>query len=198
MNMKNLLILFAIILSINSFAQEPEDDDNFDSVTPIYFIDSVYIKYNITKVTVTTDLYTDAETIADMMYDNSTIRVATDEDLSMLLSDTIGRLFKSSKEFDKSKHENSIQDFLFNIANDSNTNVLYVRVISPCQPCFNSILSSIKEDKELVKQLSDHRLKSVYVNYYQTFKTQRYEFIVVIAKPWFRKKQVYIIYNDKP
>lgn len=196
--MRKLLLLFAVVLSINSFGQEPEDDDNFDSVIPTYFIDSVYIKYSFTNISFKTDLYTDAESIADMMYDNSTIRVATDEDLSMLLSDTIATLFNTSKKFSKNKHENSIQEFLLNVASDSNSNVLYVRVITPCQPCFNSILSSIKEDKELVKVLSEHKLKSVYVNYYQTFKTERYEFIVVIAKPWFRRKQIYIIYNDKP
>jgi hypothetical protein len=195
--MRKLLLLFAVILCINSFGQEPEDDDNFDSVIPTYFIDSVYIKYSFTNMTFKTDIYTDAETIADMMQDNGGIRVATDEDLSMLLSDTIATLFKTSKKFSKNKHENSIQEFLLNVASDSNSNVLYVRVISPCQPCFNSILSSINENKELVKVLSEHKLKSVYVNYYQTFKTQRYEFIVVIAKPWFRRKQIYIIYNEK-
>ena len=195
--MKKILSLFAILLSLTSFGQEPEDDDNFDSVKPIYFIDSVYIKYNITKATVSTDLIYDADMITDLIQEHGGIRVATDEDLSMLLSDTIATLFKATKKFNESKHKNSIQEFLYNIAVDSNTNVLYVRVISPCQPCFNSILTNILDDKDAVKMLTEHKLKSVYVNYYQTIKTERYEFIVIITKPWFKRKNIFIIYSQK-
>ena len=114
--MKNLLILFAIILSVNSFAQEPEDDDNFDSVTPIYFLDSIYIKYKITKLSIERSVYDDVDGIADMLYDNNEIRIATDEDLSMLLSDSIARLYKASKEFNSKRQLNNV----FNLTGTNN------------------------------------------------------------------------------
>jgi hypothetical protein len=195
--MKNLLILFAIILSVNSFAQEPEDDDNFDSVTPIYFLDSIYIKYKITKLSIERSVYDDVDGIADMLYDNNEIRIATDEDLSMLLSDSIARLYKASKEFNSKRQLNNVFNFIDNIAIDSNLNVLFIKVISPCQPCMNSIIDNIMSEKEMTKMLSNGKLKYVYVNYYQTTRNSRYEFIVITAKHWFRRKQIYTLYNEK-
>jgi hypothetical protein len=195
--MKKILLIFTIILSINSFGQEPEDNDNFDSVTPIYFIDSVYIKYKITKLSIDRKVYDNPDTIAGMLYENDGIRVATDEDLSMLLSDSIARLYKASKEFDSDRQLNNVFNFIDNIAIDSNLNVLFVKVISPCQPCMNSIIDNIMSEKEMTKMLSNGKLKYVYVNYYQTTRNSRYEFIVITAKHWFRRKQIYTLYNEK-
>jgi hypothetical protein len=42
--MKKIFYLLVLVLSVNSFAQEPEDDIDFDSVTPFYYMDSIYIK----------------------------------------------------------------------------------------------------------------------------------------------------------
>lgn len=190
-------MLFVIILSINSFGQEPEDDDNFDSVTPVYFIDSVYIKYKITKLSIDRKVYDNPDTIAGMLYENNGIRVAIDEDLSMLLSDSIAKLYKASKEFDSDRQLNNVYNFIDNIAIDSNLNVLFVKVISPCQPCMNSIITNIMSEKEMTKMLSNGKLKYVYVNYYQTTGNSRYEFIVITAKHWFRRKQIYTLYNEK-
>ena len=195
--MKNLLILFAIILSVNSFAQEPEDDIEFDSVTPFYYLDSIYLKYNITKHTMSRDIISDIDWMYDMLYENVEIRIATDEDLSMLLSDSIARLYKASKEFNSKKQLNNVFNFIDNIAIDSNLNVLFIKVISPCQPCMNSIIDNIMSEKEMTKMLSNGKLKYVYVNYYQTTRNSRYEFIVITAKHWFRRKQIYTLYNEK-
>lgn len=190
-------MLFVIILSINSFGQEPEDDDNFDSVTPVYFIDSVYIKYKITKLSIDRKVYDNPDTIAGMLYENNGIRVAIDEDLSMLLSDSIAKLYKASKEFDSDRQLNNVYNFIDNIAIDSNLNVLFVKVISPCQPCMNSIITNIMSEKEMTKMLSNGKLKYVYVNYYQTTRNGRYEFIVITAKHWFKRKRIYTLYNEK-
>lgn len=190
-------MLFVIILSMNSFGQEPEDDDNFDSVTPVYFIDSVYIKYKITKLSIDRKVYDNPDTIAGMLYENNGIRVAIDEDLSMLLSDSIAKLYKASKEFDSDRQLNNVYNFIDNIAIDSNLNVLFVKVISPCQPCMNSIITNIMSEKEMTKMLSNGKLKYVYVNYYQTTRNGRYEFIVITAKHWFKRKRIYTLYNEK-
>ena len=115
----------------------------------------------------------------------------------MLLSDSIARLYKASKEFDSDRQLNNVFNFIDNIAIDSNLNVLFVKVISPCQPCMNSIIDNIMSEKEMTKMLSNGKLKYVYVNYYQTTRNSRYEFIVITAKHWFRRKQIYTLYNEK-
>ena len=195
--MKNLLFLFAIILSANTFAQEPEDDTDFDSVQPFYFLDSIYIKYNITKFTMSRDIISDIDWMHDMLYENIDIRIASDEDLSMLLSDSISRLFHASQEFNDKKEMRAIYNFIDGIAIDSNLNVLYVRVMSTCQPCMNSIIDDILGDKDMVKLLTNGRLKYVYVNYFQTARYARNEFIVLTVKHWFKRKETYIVYNEK-
>jgi len=195
--MKNLLFLFAIILSANTFAQEPEDDTNFDSVQPFYFLDSIYIKYNITKRTISRDVISDIDWMSDMLYENVDIRIASDEDLSMLLSDSISRLFHASQEFNDKRGMRAIYNFIDGIAIDSNLNVLYVRVMSTCQPCMNSIIDDILGDKDMVTLLTNGRLKYVYVNYFQTARYARNEFIVLTVKHWFKRKETYIVYNEK-
>ena len=195
--MKNLLFLFAIILSANTFAQEPEDDTNFDSVQPFYFLDSIYIKYNITKRTISRDVISDIDWMSDMLYENVDIRIASDEDLSMLLSDSISRLFHASQEFNDKREMRAIYNFIDGIAIDSNLNVLYVRVMSTCQPCMNSIIDDILGDKDMVTLLTNGRLKYVYVNYFQTARYTRNEFIVLTVKHWFKRKETYIVYNEK-
>ena len=196
--MKKIFYLLVLVLSVNSFAQEPEDDIEFDSVTPFYYLDSIYLKYNITKHTMSRDIISDIDWMYDMLYENVEIRIATDEDLSMLLSDSISRLFHASQEFNSKRQLRTIYNFIDRTAIDSNLNVLYVRVMSPCQPCMNSIIESIMVETELTKFLSSHRLKYVYVNYFQTTRNSRYEFIVITAKHWFRRQQIYTLYNEKP
>ena len=196
--MKKIFYLLVLVLSVNSFAQEPEDDIEFDSVTPFYYLDSIYLKYNITKHTMSRDIISDIDWMYDMLYENVEIRIATDEDLSMLLSDSISRLFHASQEFNSKRQLRTIYNFIDRTAIDSNLNVLYVRVMSPCQPCMNSIIESIMVETELTKFLSSHRLKYVYVNYFQTTRNSRYEYIVITAKHWFRRKQIYTFYNEKP
>ena len=196
--MKKIFYLLVLVLSVNSFAQEPEDDIEFDSVTPFYYLDSIYLKYNITKHTMSRDIISDIDWMYDMLYENVEIRIATDEDLSMLLSDSIARLFHASQEFNSKRQLRTIYNFIDRTAIDSNLNVLYVRVMSPCQPCMNSIIESIMVETELTKFLSSHRLKYVYVNYFQTTRNSRYEFIVITAKHWFRRQQIYTLYNEKP
>jgi hypothetical protein len=196
--MKKIFYLLVLVLSVNSFAQEPEDDIEFDSVTPFYYLDSIYLKYNITKHTMSRDIISDIDWMYDMLYENVEIRIATDEDLSMLLSDSIARLFHASQEFNSKRQLRTIYNFIDRTAIDSNLNVLYVRVMSPCQPCMNSIIESIMVETELTKFLSSHRLKYVYVNYFQTTRNSRYEYIVITAKHWFRRQQIYTLYNEKP
>jgi len=195
--MKKLFYLFVLVLSVNSFAQEPEDDIEFDSVTPYYYMDSIYIKYYVTNMKIDRRIYDDVDAIADMLYDSTEIRIASDEDLSMLLSDSLAILYHASQEFNNKRHIRTIYNFIDGTAIDSNLNVLYVRVISPCQPCMNSILNNITSEVELVKMLTSHRLKYLYVNYYQTTRNSRYEFIVITAKHWFRRQQIYTLYNEK-
>lgn len=195
--MKNLLFLFAIILSLTSFAQEPEDDTDFDSVRPFYFLDSIYIKYNITKFTMSRDIISDIDWMHDMLYENIDIRIASDEDLSMLLSDSIAKLYHATQKFNSARHVNTIYNFIDGTAIDSNLNVLYVRVMSTCQPCMNSIIDDILGDKDMVKLLTNGRLKYVYVNYFQTARYTRNEFIVLTVKHWFKRKETYIVYNEK-
>ena len=196
--MKKIFYLLVLVLSVNSFAQEPEDDIDFDSVTPFYYMDSIYIKYYVTNMKIDRRIYDDVDAIADMLYDSTEIRIASDEDLSMILSDSLAILYHASHEFNNKRHIRTIYNFIDGTAIDSNLNVLYVRVISPCQPCMNSILNSITSEVELVKILTSHRLKYLYVNYYQTTRNSRYEFIVITAKHWFRRQQIYTLYNEKP
>lgn len=195
--MKKLLLLLTLILSLISFAQEPEDDTDFDSVRPFYFLDSIYIKYNITNHTISRDIISDIDWMSDMLYENVDIRIASDEDLSMLLSDSISRLFHASQEFNDKRELRAIYNFIDGIAIDSNLNVLYVRVMSTCQPCMNSIIDDILGDKDMVKLLTNGRLKYVYVNYFQTARYARNEFIVLTVKHWFKRKETYIVYNEK-
>jgi len=195
--MKNLLLLFAIILSVNSFAQEPEDDIEFDSVTPYYFLDSIYIKYKVTNGKFGRDIYYDEETIADMLYDSTEIRITSDEDLSMLLTDSIARLYHSKQEFSYKKQIRAIYNFIDGTAIDSNLHVLYVRVISPCQPCMNSLIEYIQSEDEVIKLISKGKLKYIYVNYYQTIRNSRYEFVVITTKHWFKRRKTYTLYNEK-
>jgi hypothetical protein len=195
--MKNLLLLFAIILSVNSFAQEPEDDIEFDSVTPYYFLDSIYIKYKVTNGKFGRDIYYDEETIATLLNDSTEIRITSDEDLSMLLTDSIARLYHSKQEFSYKKQIRAIYNFIDNTAIDSNLHVLYVRVISPCQPCMNSLIEYIQSEDEVIKLISKGKLKYIYVNYYQTIRNSRYEFVVITAKHWFRRRETYTLYNEK-
>lgn len=190
--MKKLLFLFALILSANTFAQED------DSVRTYYFIDSIYLKYYMVNNKIDRKIYYDDSEIADMLYDSTEIRIASDEDLSMLLSDSIAREYHASQEFNNKRHLRSIYDFIDRTAIDSNLHVLYVRVISTCQPCMNSIIDNIKGEEQITKFLSSHRLKYLYVNYFQTTRNSRYEYIVITAKHWFRRKQTFILYNEKP
>lgn len=194
--MKTILTTILVILTTLSFSQV-EDDTDFDSVTPIYFLDSIYLKYNITKHTMSRDIISDIDWMSDMLYENVDIRIATDEDLSMLLSDSIARLFNASQEFNSKRQLITIYNFIDRTAIDSSLNVLYVRVMSPCQPCMNSIIENIMAETEFTKFLSSHRLKYVYVNYFQTTRNSRYEYIVITAKHWFRRKQIYTFYNEK-
>lgn len=195
--MKRLLLLFAIVLSVNCFAQEPEDNIDFDSVTPFYYLDSIYLKYKMTNGKLSRDVYYDESDIASFLNDSTEIRIASDEDLSMLLTDSISNLYHARKKFNTKRHIRTIYNFIDGTAIDSNLNVLYVRVISPCQPCMNSILNNITSEVELVKLLTSHKLKYIYVNYYQTTRNSRYEFIVITAKHWFRRQQIYTLYNEK-
>lgn len=195
--MKKILLIFTIILSVNSFAQEPEDDDNFDSVTPVYLIDSVYIKYTIKNAVILRDKFYDPDIIVDMARENRTIRIATDDDMSMLLSDTISKLYHASKKYDKKKHNKTIVEFLDNTAMDSSANVLFVRVLSPCEPCMSSILKNILSDNDVTSGLSNRKFKYIYVNYYQTRMNKRNEYIVITFKPWFKRREIYTIYNEK-
>lgn len=194
--MKTILTTLLVLLTTISFSQV-EDDTDFDSVTPIYFLDSIYLKYNVTKTNISRDIIYDDDLIADMLYDSTEIRIATDEDLSMLLSDSIARLFHASQEFNSKRQLITIYNFIDRTAIDSSLNVLYVRVMSPCQPCMNSIIENIMAETEFTKFLSSHRLKYVYVNYFQTTRNSRYEYIVITAKHWFRRKQIYTFYNEK-
>jgi len=194
---KITLILLTIILSVYSFGQEPEDNDNFDSVTPVYFIDSVYIKYTIKNAVILRDKYYDPDMIVDMAQEYPTIRIATDDDMSMLLSDTISKVYHASKKYSKKKHNKTIIEFLDNTAIDSNANVLFVRVLSPCEPCMSSILKNILSDNDVTSGLMNRKLKYIYVNYYQTTMNKRNEFIVITFKPWFKRREIYTIYNEK-
>jgi hypothetical protein len=194
--MKKILTAVLVLLTTISFSQV-EDDTDFDSVKPIYFLDSIYLKYNITKHTMSRDIISDIDWMSDMLYENVDIRIATDEDLSMLLSDSIARLFNASQEFNSKRQLRTIYNFIDRTAIDSSLNVLYVRVMSPCQPCMNSIIENIMAETEFTKFLSSHRLKYVYVNYFQTTRNSRYEYIVITAKHWFRRKQIYTFYNEK-
>ena len=194
--MKTILTAVLVLLTTISLSQV-EDDTDFDSVTPIYFLDSIYLKYNVTKTNISRDIIYDDDLIADMLYDSTEIRIATDEDLSMLLSDSIARLFNASQEFNSKRQLITIYNFIDRTAIDSSLNVLYVRVMSPCQPCMNSIIENIMAETEFTKFLSSHRLKYVYVNYFQTTRNSRYEYIVITAKHWFRRKQIYTFYNEK-
>lgn len=191
--MKNLLLLFALILSLNSFAQESEDDSN----ELFYLMDSIYIKYNITKTYITTKTYYDEEVIADMLSEGTSIRIATDEELSTLLSDSISTLYHATQKFNHKKHIRTIYNFIDDTAIDSNLNVLYVRVSAPCVQCMNSILDNMQCEDEIATLLTDGKLKYVYVNYYQTTRNNRYEYIVITFKHWFRLKKTYILYNEK-
>ncbi len=193
--MKNLLFLFALILSANTFAQ---DDEESDTLRPVYYLDSIYLEYNITKTTISRNIYDDVDGMRDMLYKDIEIRIATDEDLNMLLSDSIARFYHASKEFNNKRLLKTIYNFIDNKAIDSNLNVLYVRVMSPCQPCMNSIIDNIKSEQEIIKMLTKGKLKYVYVNYFQTTRKSRYEFIVITAKHWFKRKETYILYNEKP
>jgi hypothetical protein len=61
----------------------------------------------------------------------------------------------------------------------------------------NSIIDDILGDKDMVKLLTNGRLKYVYVNYFQTARYARNEFIVLTVKHWFKRKETYIVYNEK-
>lgn len=195
---KLLLLLLTIILSSNSFAQEPEDDIDFDSVTPYYLLDSIYLKYKVTNGKFGRDVYYEEKEIATLLNDSTEIRIASDEDLSMLLTDSIARLYHASKEFNIKKQIRTIYNFIDGTAIDSNLNVMYVRVMSPCQPCMNSLIEYIASEDEVTKLISKGKLKYIYVNYFQTTRNSRYEFIVITAKHWFRKRETYTLYNEKP
>jgi len=191
---KLLLVLLAIILSVNSFAQEPEDDIDSES---FYYLDSIYLKYKVTNGKFGRDVYYEEYEIANLLNDSTEIRIASDEDLSMLLTDSIAKLYHPTKKFNDKKHIRTIYNFIDATAIDSNLNVMYVRLISPCQPCMNSLIKYIASEVEVTKLISKGKLKYIYVNYFQTTRNSRYEYIVISAKHWFRKKEVYTIYNEK-
>lgn len=195
--MKKIFYLLVLVLSVNSFAQEPEDNIDFDSVTPFYYLDSIYLKYKVTNGKLGRDVYYDEGDIASFLNDSTEIRIASDEDLSMLLTDSISNLYHARKKFNTKRHIRTIYNFIDRTAIDSNLNVLYVRVISPCQPCMNSIIENIVGEDEMMKLITKHKLKYIYVNYYQTTRNGRYEYIVITAKHWFRRQETFTLYNEK-
>ena len=194
--MKFLLMLFTIFLSVNTFAQESEDDDNFDSVRPVYYLDSVYLEYVVKYNMVNIKAYRDIESMNDMLYEGFHIKVLSDEDISMQLSDTVSKLYKTSKPYKYNKQVKSMSEFFQTMAVDSNLNIFYVKVLAPCEPCKQSILDYLISDIDLITVLKEHKLKYLYINYYQTYRKKNSEFIVITYKHWFRRKVMLIIYNE--
>ena len=113
------------------------------------------------------------------------------------MTDSISNLYHARKKFNTKRHIRTIYNFIDRTAIDSNLNVLYVRVISPCQPCMNSIIENIVGEDEMMKLITKHKLKYIYVNYYQTTRNGRYEYIVITAKHWFRRQETFTLYNEK-
>ena len=193
--MKSLLLnLLIICLSINSFSQNSEDE-NLASINEVYFLDSCYVKYDIDKSIIRRTTYeTDYN---DMLIKNIHVTVMTDEYLSSLLTDSIAKFYHVKQKFKQKKQLKSIYSFLDDIAIDSSLNVLFYRVESPCEPCRTSILENTLSDKDVVNFLYDGKIKYVYVNYYQTIRNKRFEFLVITVKFWFKKEKNYTLYSEK-
>jgi hypothetical protein len=190
--MKMLLLLFALILSANTFAQDDEED--FDSINPTYYLDSTYIKYKIKDKVFSRS--TQVPTIEMLEY-NEYIRFTTDEDLSYMISDSLSIQYHAKQITNTKKLRRSMWGFVDRVALDSIADILFVRVISPCQPCMNSIIDEINTSKELVAEMSNKNLKYVRVTYAQTFGSELWEFIFVDVKIRFKRVQRFNIYGKK-
>jgi hypothetical protein len=131
----------------------------------VTYIDSIYFKYEkygnkFIKSKVEPDEYLSSYTFH--------LRIATDETINKFLTDTLNTIYNAKYRSIKSKRINKTLGVMNDgIALDSNSNVLYVRVISPRCKCYNSLLDMVIGDEEVTSLLSDKKFKWVISNYVQ-------------------------------
>lgn len=190
--MKMLLFLFAIILSANTFAQDDEED--FDSINPTYYLDSTYIKYKIKDKVFSRATYTP---IIELLQETDYIRLTTDEDLSLMISDSLTRQYGFTQSAKSKNIRKSLLGYVDRIAVDSNTNILFVMVLSPCQPCMNSIIDEINTTTELVASMKQKHIKYIRVNYVQTMGVDFNDFIFIDIKVRFKRIERFNIYSKR-
>lgn len=189
--MKALLALFAI-LSLNVVFSQ--DDESHDTLYPIYYLDSTYLKYKFSGNIFTCESLRPTE---DLLYENNYIRVATDEDISFLITDSLNVQYGSNRVIKINSIRKTLYKYLDKIAIDSNANILFVRVVSTCQPCTNSIINEINNNKNIILEMKHKHFKYVNVNYIQTTGDTRMEFIIVKVKIKFKKSSTFVIYGEK-
>jgi hypothetical protein len=177
--MKNIVLLLLISLSV--LGQK------------ITYVDSVYFKYTKKNG----DLYTiqKIEPYEELLMSEPYLRMATNENLNKFLSDSLKKLFKiNGRKISKKKLGVELESVRDLIALDSNSNVLFVRVISEHCECSKNLIKLIVEDEELYGLLSDKKCKSVKVNYVQLTDYERHDIIIVTIGLKRRYKEVFYIH----
>lgn len=178
-NMRKIktLLLF-LVISTNLFGQNIE------------YIDSVFIKHTYKGVIITQYL-TPTE---DVLVGNY-MRIATDESMNQIISDSLTYKFSKRKAVNPEKLSDNLYSYIDNLTIDSTRNALLIKIKQDsCDYCVNSIIKEIIEYDDIMGVIKTNRLKAIYVNYFQI--SDGWSFTTVTVKRTFSLPNSFILYLE--
>jgi hypothetical protein len=179
-NIKTLLIF--LVISTSLFAQKTE------------YVDSVFIMNTFKSKIVITEYLEPTQDLLDSDY----LKIATDESMNLVISDSLTSRFIKPKHIKEKKLSNNTLSIIESAGIDSTSNVLLIKVhMDGCVTCVNSIIDAILDYNDVYEFINDKRNKSIYVTYYQLVGELRWEFITVTVSRRFGFPYSYTLYSEK-
>lgn len=177
-NMRKFITLLLLVVSTSLFGQKFE------------YIDSVFIKHTYKGVIITQYLTpTEDVLVGDYM------RIATDERMNQILSDSLTSRFSKRKTVKPEKVSNDLYNFIDDLTIDSSRNALLIKICQDdCDYCVNAIIKEIIDYNDIMDEIKSNRVKSIYVNYFQT--STGWSFITVTVKRRLSLKNSFILYLE--
>ena len=181
--MKKLFILF-VVFSLNVFSQDYK------------FINQKLFQFNDRKYVIEHD--GSSEYGQYLMEESPYIEIATDDSLSMVISDSLTKRYGSKKYVNENQLSKNTENLAIKLALDSSTNVVLYKARGDCGLCKNSLIDVLINDDDLIKLFQSSRVTEVYTNYYQ-IKTplKKTEVMYILIKRRFGFDYIFILYSEK-
>jgi hypothetical protein len=181
--MKKIFILF-VTISLNVFSQDYK------------LINQKLYQYNDRKYVIEHD--GSSEYGQYLMEELPYIEVATDDSLSMVISDSLTKRYGTKKYVNENQLSKNAENLAIKLALDSSINVVLYKVRGDCGLCKNSLIDVLINDNDLIKLFQSSRVTEVYTNYYQ-IKTplKNTEVMYITVKRRFGFDYIFILYSEK-